>query len=282
MKKFFALTLAALALVAVSCGDKKDTLDPTAEGYFLVEVPGAQDQAAFRILYEMEAALNQALPGNADKKVKPTDENIALACTAVARVALEYGSNWQFDPLTVQLYWAKADGSNKTLIDAYTLGEEEDSLELTEANLEGTWESSVFVDFAQGYQRKYRLAISGSSYAMWKAYQEFLKVQGDDQGQVYLVGDKYSGSWSVSGKTLILKPSDWKASHRLVYDDFNTGKTHAEVNPYDINTMEATPWFDCSNSASLLDPDTWTVVSLQKDKLKVRINMDVVVLEKQQ
>lgn len=152
--------------------------------------------------------------------------------------------------------------------------EQEATLEINEANLKGTWEVDIEHDFAQGYHRKYRIAFDGKTYTLWKMYQDLLKVDGEFK--LYDVGDKYKGSWTYANGSLTLTAAEWSASSRLVYDDFYTGQTHAEVNAYNVETMEASPWFELNDMASMLDPEVWTNLSLTKTQLKARINMDSV------
>lgn len=153
-----------------------------------------------------------------------------------------------------------------------------ETLEINASNLQGTWEVDIAQDFAQGYHRKYRVAFDSEKYTLWKMYQELLKV--NDEYVLCDVGDKYEGAWAYAGGSLTLTPSSWWTSYQLVYDDYTTGKTHAEVNSYNVETMEASPWIDCSNMASGLDPDVWTRLALTKDKLSARINMDSCIFQK--
>ena len=39
--------------------------------------------------------------------------------------------------------------------------DDDDTIEVTEANLQGTWEGAVEHDFAQGYPQRWRIQING-------------------------------------------------------------------------------------------------------------------------
>ena len=155
------------------------------------------------------------------------------------------------------------------------------TLEINAANLAGTWEVDIEHDFAQGYHRKYRISFDGQNYTLWTMHQDIYQLDKDSsEWTLKDVGDKYKGTWAYASGKLTMTHTHWWSSHRLVYDDFQTGKTHAEVNPYDTETMEANPWFDFTNNASLLDPEEWTLQSLTATTLKARINMDNVTFAK--
>lgn len=158
--------------------------------------------------------------------------------------------------------------------------QEEESLEINEANLKGTWEVDIAHDFAQGYHRKYRIAFDGKGYTLWTMYQDALKLdKNSTEFTLCDVGDKYTGTWAYAGGNLTLTHNGWWASSQKKYDtmdDYYVDKYYYEVMTYNVETMEASPWIELSDRASMLDPAVWTGLSLTKNTLKARINMDSV------
>lgn len=158
------------------------------------------------------------------------------------------------------------------------------SLEINAANLAGIWEVDIEHDIAQGYHRKYRISFDGQNYTLWTMQQEALKL--DKNSSEYTmkdVGDKYMGTWEYSGGKLTMTHTNWWSSHQMKYDtwdDYQTGKYYYVANEYDVVTMEANPWIDLNDNASMLTPTEWTLQTLTATTLKARINMDNVTFRK--
>lgn len=151
----------------------------------------------------------------------------------------------------------------------------EETLEVTESNLAGTWEQAIEHDFAQGYSQKYRVKFEGKNYTMWHMYQTVETINGEHGGLV-CVGDKYTGTWEYSGGQLVFTHGTWCAS------SFISSMSPLSYTYYDYNvdTMESDPWYE-SSFAESLDPLEWPVLSLTSATLTVRINMDTFALAKQ-
>lgn len=140
--------------------------------------------------------------------------------------------------------------------------------EINETTLRGTWEGAVEHDYGQGYQQKYRVAFDGKSYTMWHMHQEA------DKDGLHNVGDKYKGTWSYANGKITFKATEWSASHFIS----SLSPLEYTFYSYDVNTMEASPWY-VSSFADTLEDAVWTV-SLKSGKLQAKINMDTFVLQK--
>ena len=151
--------------------------------------------------------------------------------------------------------------------------DEKNSLLVTAENLAGTWEAFIDHDYAQGYQRKYRVQFDGTGYTMWCMHQEPECIDGKYGSLVYL-GDKYSGTWEYSGGKIVYTASKWYCSSFIS----SLSPLSYTYYSYNVETMESDPWKE--GSAQFLDKDEWTVIYLSKSELKVKINMDTVVLKK--
>lgn len=151
-----------------------------------------------------------------------------------------------------------------------------DNLEVTAENLQGTWEAFVEHDFAQGYQQKYRIKFDGQNFTMWHMHQE-PKKEGDEWGPLTEVGDKYSGKWEYNEGKLTFSHEQWWYSSWIS----SMNPLRYTYNPYNVETMEADPWGEASSGiVEMLEKDEWGVISLTKNALTVKINMDTFKLEK--
>ena len=160
-----------------------------------------------------------------------------------------------------------------------------DGLEITAENLKGTWEGGVERDKAQGYPQQWRIQFDGDKYTTWHTHQTSGTIYDDVQG-LKTVGNKEKGTWTYADGVITLTPSEQYASYYGVYGEGNVYYS------YNTETMEASQWYETSPSfieegiKRDLEEGTdwyikkWGVISLTKNALTVKINMDTFKLEK--
>ena len=98
--------------------------------------------------------------------------------------------------------------------------------------------------------------------------------QHTDKDGLHNVGDKYKGTWSYANGKITFKATEWSASYFIS----SLSPLEYTFYSYDVNTMEASPWYG-SSFADTLEDAVWTV-SLKSGKLQAKINMDTFVLQK--
>jgi len=151
---------------------------------------------------------------------------------------------------------------------------ENETVEVTEASLQGTWQGEVEKDMAQGYFQKYRVSFSGKNYTLWHAYQELIKADGEFSLET--VGDKEKGTWEYADGKLTFTPKEQFASHFIS----NLSPMEYTIYAYSPETMEAETWYETPSAfVETAEPKVWSV-SLTKTALTVKIRMDTFVLEK--
>lgn len=152
----------------------------------------------------------------------------------------------------------------------------EETLEVNETNLAGTWEKYIEHDFARGYEQKYRITFSGKNYTMWHMYQELKREDGEWKGLTY-VGDKYTGTWEYVNGVLKLTHKTASSSYFIS----NMSPLEYTYYSYNVETMESTPWYETREElVKTFEMPEWPVKSLTKTVLTVKINMDTFALEK--
>ena len=168
--------------------------------------------------------------------------------------------------------------------------DDDDTIEVTEANLQGTWEGAVEHDFGQGYPQKWRIQINGKEYTTWHTHQTAGTTYDEVQG-LKTVGNKEKGTWAYADGVLTLTPKEQYASYyQKMNPDYSLGgNVYYE---YNEETMEAVQWYVTPQSIieSGVESDTaegsdwyisrWKNVVLTKTALTIKINMDTFVLEK--
>lgn len=168
--------------------------------------------------------------------------------------------------------------------------DDDDTIEVTEANLQGTWEGAVEHDFGQGYPQKWRIQINGKEYTTWHTHQTAGTTYDEVQG-LKTVGNKEKGTWAYADGVLTLTPKEQYASYyQKMNPDYSlSGNVYYE---YNEETMEAVQWYVTPQSIieSGVESDTaegsdwyisrWKNVVLTKTALTIKINMDTFVLEK--
>ena len=167
---------------------------------------------------------------------------------------------------------------------------EDETLEVNEANLKGTWEGGLEHDFAQGYPQRWRIQFDGKNYTTWHTHQTLGSTLDEVQG-LKTVGNKEKGTWAYADGVLILTPKEQFASY---FQKMNPDYSLGGCTYYDYNeeTMEAVQWYVTPQSIieSGVESDTaegsdwyisrWKNVVLTKTTLTIRINRDTFVLEK--
>lgn len=167
---------------------------------------------------------------------------------------------------------------------------ENESLEVNEANLKGTWEGGLEHDFAQGYPQRWRIQFDGKNYTTWHTHQTAGSTLDEVQG-LKTVGNKEKGTWAYADGVLILTPKEQFASYfQVMKPDYSlAGYTYYD---YNESTMEAVQWYVTSQGIiesgierDLAEGSEWYIskwrnVSLTKTTLTIRINRDTFVLEK--
>ena len=168
--------------------------------------------------------------------------------------------------------------------------DDDDTIEVTEANLQGTWEGAVEHDFAQGYPQKWRIQINGKEYTTWHTHQTAGTTYDEVQG-LKTVGNKEKGTWAYADGVLTLTPKEQYASYyQKMNPDYSLGgNVYYE---YNESTMEAVQWYETSAAiiesgvaSDIADGTDWYIskwknVSLTKTTLTITINRDTFVLEK--
>ena len=168
--------------------------------------------------------------------------------------------------------------------------DDDDTIEVTEANLQGTWEGAVEHDFGQGYPQKWRIQINGKEYTTWHTHQTAGTTYDEVQG-LKTVGNKEKGTWAYADGVLTLTPKEQYASYyqKMNPDHSLSGNVYYE---YNEETMEAVQWYVTPQSIieSGVESDTaegsdwyisrWKNVVLTKTALTIKINMDTFVLTK--
>ena len=167
---------------------------------------------------------------------------------------------------------------------------DDDTIEVNEANLKGTWEGGLEHDFAQGYPQNWRIQFDGQNYTTWHTHQTAGSTLDEVQG-LKTVGNKEKGTWAYADGVLTLTPKEQFASFfQVMKPDYTLGG----YTYYDYNeeTMEAVQWYE--TSSSLIEDgiardiangtdwyiSKWNNVALTKTDLTVKINMDTFVLKK--
>lgn len=165
--------------------------------------------------------------------------------------------------------------------------DDDDTIEVTEANLQGTWEGAVEHDFAQGYPQKWRIQINGKEYTTWHTHQTAGSINDDVQG-LKTVGNKEKGTWAYAAGVLTLTPKEQYASYAIT----SMSPTKYSYYKYNEETMEAEQWYETSSALiedgiarDIADGTDWYIskwksVSLTKTTLTITINRDTFVLEK--
>ena len=164
---------------------------------------------------------------------------------------------------------------------------EEDNIEVSEANLKGTWQGSVDADFAQGYPQTWRIHFDGTNYTTWHTHQTAGSINDDVQG-LKTVGNKEKGTWEYADGIRTLTPKEQWASYAIT----SLSPTKYSYYEYNPETMEAVQWYETASAfiedgiARDLQDGTdwyikkWQIVSFKNDVLSVRINRDVFNLKK--
>ena len=170
----------------------------------------------------------------------------------------------------------------------------DESLKVTEETLQGTWDTTIEHDMAQGYYQRRRLHFEGKNYTSWHTHLTAGTINDEDQG-VKTVGDKEQGTWEYTDGKLILTPSKQWASHYLTAKSLNDPYYTVYLD-YNAETMECTEWYETPDNVlqSGIENDlsdgingnefyisVWPVVGLTKTELSVKINMDTFKLKKQ-
>ena len=166
-----------------------------------------------------------------------------------------------------------------------------ETVKVTEETLKGTWDATIEHDMAQGYSQRRRLYFDGKNYTSWHTHLTAGTINDADQG-LKTVGNKEQGTWEYVDGKLILTPSKQWASYYLTAKSLNDPYYTVYLD-YNAETMESSEWYETSESiikdgvARDIRDNTdwyiqkWSVVSLTKTELSLKINMDVFKLSKQ-
>ena len=166
----------------------------------------------------------------------------------------------------------------------------DEKIEVTEANLKGTWDGSVERDFAQGYYQRWRVQFDGKNYTAWHTHQIVGTINDQDMS-LKTVGNKEQGTWEYKDGALILTPKKMWASYYLTAKTINDPYYTVYLD-YNSETMECTEWYEMSEALvkSGVERDLengtdfylkkWPVAGFAKTDLTVRINKDVFKLNK--
>lgn len=149
-------------------------------------------------------------------------------------------------------------------------------VEITMATLQGTWEGSLEHDMAQGYMQKYRITFWDNTYTLWHAHQTYAPEKGETNSSIKTVGNKEEGIWVYGGGNLTLIPARLYASYFIS----NMDPLEYTVYPYNLDTMEADPWYESPDWVVEMTDETVWQVSLRENALNAKINMDTFVLAK--
>jgi hypothetical protein len=195
---------------------------------------------------------------------------------------------WLFLSLFVAAFTLSACGDDKD-----DNPPKDEKIEVTEANLKGTWDGSVERDFAQGYYQRWRVQFDGKNYTAWHTHQIVGTINDQDMS-LKTVGNKEQGTWEYKDDALILTPKKMWASYYLTAKTINDPyyTVYLDYNP---ETMECTEWYETSEyiiqqgierdledgiNGNEMTISVWSVASLTKTDLTVRINKDVFKLNK--
>ena len=167
----------------------------------------------------------------------------------------------------------------------------DEKIEVTEANLKGTWDGSLEHDFAQGYYQRWRVQFDGKNYTAWHTHQITGTIYNEDMS-LKTVGDKEQGTWEYKDGALILTPKKMWASYYLTAKSIDDYKTYYVYRNYNTDTMESNEWYEISEALvkSGVERDLengtdfylkkWPVAGFTKTELTVKVNMDVFKLNK--
>ena len=167
----------------------------------------------------------------------------------------------------------------------------DEKIEVTEANLKGTWDGSLEHDFAQGYYQRWRVQFDGKNYTAWHTHQITGTIYNEDMS-LKTVGDKEQGTWEYKDGALILTPKKMWASYYLTAKSIDDYKTYYVYRNYNTDTMESNEWYEISEALvkSGVERDLengtdfylkkWPVASFTKTELTVSVNRDVFKLNK--
>jgi hypothetical protein len=196
---------------------------------------------------------------------------------------------WLFLSLFVAAFTLSACGDDKD-----DNPPKDEKIEVTEANLKGTWDGSVEHDFAQGYYQRWRVQFDGKNYTAWHTHQIVGTINDQDMS-LKTVGNKEQGTWEYKDDALILTPKKMWASYYLTAKTINDPyyTVYLDYNP---ETMECTEWYETSEyiiqqgierdledgiNGNEMTISVWSVVGFTKTDLSVRINKDIFKLNKQ-
>ena len=167
----------------------------------------------------------------------------------------------------------------------------DEKIEVTEANLKGTWDGSLEHDFAQGYYQRWRVQFDGKNYTAWHTHQITGTIYNEDMS-LKTVGDKEQGTWEYKDGALILTPKKMWASYYLTAKSIDDYKTYYVYRNYNTDTMESNEWYEISEALvkSGVERDLengtdfylkkWPVAGFTKTELTVSVNRDVFKLNK--
>ena len=194
---------------------------------------------------------------------------------------------WLFLSLFVAAFTLSACGDDKD-----DNPPKDEKIEVTEANLKGTWDGSLEHDFAQGYYQRWRVQFDGKNYTAWHTHQITGTIYNEDMS-LKTVGDKEQGTWEYKDGALILTPKKMWASYYLTAKSIDDYKTYYVYRNYNTDTMESNEWYEISEASvkSGVERDLengtdfylkkWPVAGFTKTDLSVRVNRDVFKLNKQ-
>ena len=193
---------------------------------------------------------------------------------------------WLFASLFVAAFTLSACGDDKD-----DNPPKDEKIEVTEANLKGTWDGSLEHDFAQGYYQRWRVQFDGKNYTAWHTHQITGTIYNEDMS-LKTVGDKEQGTWEYKDGALILTPKKMWASYYLTAKSIDDYKTYYVFRNYNTDTMESNEWYEISEASvkSGVERDLengtdfylkkWPVASFTKTELTVSVNRDVFKLNK--
>ena len=171
----------------------------------------------------------------------------------------------------------------------------DETLKVTAENLKGTWDAAIEHDMAQGYYQRWRVQFDGKNYTAWHTSQMIGTIYNEDKS-LKTVGNKQQGTWEYKDGVLILTPKKMWASYYLTAKSIDDPKMYYVYYNYNTETMEADEWYETSEyiiqqgierdledgiNGNEMTISVWSVVSLTKTDLSVKINMDVFKLTKQ-
>ena len=189
---------------------------------------------------------------------------------------------WLFLSLFVAAFTLSACGDDKD-----DNPPKDEKIEVTEANLKGTWDGSLEHDFAQGYYQRWRVQFDGKNYTAWHTHQITGTIYNEDMS-LKTVGDKEQGTWEYKDGALILTPKKMWASYYLTAKSIDDYKTYYVYRNYNTDTMESDEWYETPEEFVERDLENgtdfylkkWPVASFTKTELTVSVNRDVFKLNK--